>query len=150
MRGKKSDPEFITHFIQESVQEGLETPDQIVQRAKKMIECIDEEIRAIETKKIKRSKLLDVVLSFEKITKDKSKEAKLLPFYKLEYPDVCKTLCKIVRIKPLTIDQKMDPNQRFSIKQLIECKVLSRDVVKDELVQGEHFDEYLKFILREG
>jgi hypothetical protein len=150
MRGKKSDPEFISQFIQESVQEGLDTPDQIVQRAKQMIQHIDEEIRSIETKKVTRSKLLDVVNSFEKATKDKAEEAKLLPFYKLEYPDVCKTICKIVRIKPLSIDQKMDPNSRFAIKQLLECQVLARDVVRDELVQGEHFDEYLKFILREG
>jgi hypothetical protein len=150
MKGKKSDPEFISQFIQESVREGLATSEQIVQRAKQMMNSIDEEIKSIGPKKIMRSKLLDVVDSFEKETKDKAEEAKLLAFYKLEYPDICKTICKIVRIQPLPLDQQMDPNSRFAIKQLLECQVLNRDTTKEELVQGARFGEYLKFILREG
>jgi hypothetical protein len=156
MRGKKTDPLFVSQFIQESVQGGAETPDQIIARAKKIVEQIDEEIRAIEGKKIKRSKLLDVISSFEKPTKNKTEDAKLLTFFELEYPDTCKFLCKMIRKCPIDINSKTlqqlgsgdsDPHMKFSIKQLFECKVLAR--VENTIVCGERFDEYMKFVLRE-
>lgn len=156
MRGKKSDPEFISQFIQESVREGCETPEQIVKRAKSRIEQIDEEIRAMEAKKIVRSKLLDVINSFEKPVRDKTEEAKLLPFFKFEYPNTCKFLCGIVKDSPLDVNKlslqplgsgDSDPQMRFSIKQLLECKVFAR--VDNQIVCGELFDEYMKLLHEE-
>jgi hypothetical protein len=153
MRGKKTDPVFISQFIQESVQSGMETPDQIVQRAKNMIEQIDEEIKAIETKKVVRSKLLDVIASFEKQSKDKTEEAKLLPLFKLSYPHMCKYLCEIVEKSPIEIGTNLqvlgcgesDPTMKFSIKQLLEYKVFVR--IGNRVSRGERFDEYMKFVL---
>lgn len=153
MRGKKADPVFISQFIQESVQSGMETPDQIVQRAKNMIDQIDEEIRAIEIKKAIRSKLLDVIASFEKQTKDKSEEAKLLPLFDLEYPHTCKFLCEIVQKGPIVVGEKLqplgsgetDPQMKFSIKQLLERKIFSR--IGNNITRGERFDDYMKFVL---
>jgi tRNA U34 5-carboxymethylaminomethyl modifying enzyme MnmG/GidA len=97
MKGKKSDPGFISFFISECVQAGLETPAEIVARAKKQIADIDEEIKAVETAKITRSKLLDVISSFEKPVKDKAEEAKLLAFFDLKYHDICKSICETVK-----------------------------------------------------
>ncbi len=150
MRGKKTDPVFISQFIQESVQQGVETPDQIVQRAKKMIEQIDEEIRAIETKKVVRSKLLDVIASFEKQSKDKTEEAKLLPLFDLEYPETCKYLCEVIQKQPIPADPKLystvnDPKNIFAVKQLLERKIILRE--GNRLVRGERFDDYMKFVL---
>ncbi len=156
MRGKKSDQTFVAEFISECVQHGIETPDEIIRDAKKKIEQIDQEIRAIEAKKILRSKLLDVILTFEKQIKTTSEDASLLPFFKLEYPLMCKFICDIVKKKPIEIGEKMqalgsgenDPTMRFSIKQLLECKVLSR--AGQQVSRGERFDEYMTFVLREG
>jgi hypothetical protein len=41
-----------------------------------------------------------------------------------------------------------DPTMKFSIKQLLECKVLSR--ANNQVNRGERFDEYMTFVLREG
>lgn len=153
MRGKKSDSAFVAQFITESIRKGMETPDQIVKRAKEQIARIDEEIKAIEAKKIVRSKLLDVILNFEKSSKNKVDEAKLLPFFTLEYPDVCKHLCEVIGRKPIYADPKMysgivEPKTIFATKQLLERQILARE--GDMLVRGERFDEYMKFVLREA
>lgn len=153
MRGKKADPVFISQFIQESVQLGVFTPDQIVLRAKNMIDQIDEEIKAMEAKKLIRSKLLDVISSFEKQAKDKTEDAKVLPLFGLEYPHMCKFLCEIVKERPIEIGEKLqplgtgdpDPTMKFSIKQLLERKVFAR--VGKTITRGEKFDEYLQFVM---
>jgi hypothetical protein len=154
MRGKKSDPAFIAQFITESVQKGIATPDQIVQRAKDQIAEIDEEIRAIEAKKILRSKLLDVVLNFEKATRDKTEEARLLPFFTLEYVDVCMYLCTLIKIQPIPANPMVfgesitHHKTVYAIKQLLERKIIARE--NDKLVRGERFDEYMKFVYQEA
>lgn len=152
MRGKKSDSAFIAEFITESVQKGMETPDQIVQRAKEEITQIDEEIKAIEAKKLRRSKLLDVILNFEKIAKDKSEEARLLPFFSIQYPDKCKEICIFLKdAKSLPLDWgvrgESDAIRVYCLKQMLERQIILR---KDSsIVPGERFDEYWKFVLRE-
>lgn len=149
MRGKKSDPVFVATYIQESAALGYETPDQIVNRAKKDIECIDMQIKEAERLKGVRSKILDVVATFEKKDNDKSEESKLLPFFKLEHPEICKHLCSLVKKQPFSTNTSgvINYDIMFSIKQLIECKVLAR--VGDQIIRGDRFDEYLTFVLRE-
>lgn len=152
MRGKKSDSAFVAQFIAESVQQGMETPAQIVQRAKESISQIDEEIKAVEAKKIRRSKLLDVILTFEKMAKDKTEEARLLPFFTLEYPEKCKEICIIMKdSKSLPIDWAThgtgDATTVFCFKQMLERKIIDRK--GNLLVPGERFSEYWKFVLRE-
>lgn len=156
MRGKKSDQAFVSEFISEAIQNGIETPEEIVKDAKKKIEKIDEEIRAIESKKILRSKLVDVVLTFEKKAKETSANASLLPFFKLDYPLYCKMLCEIVKKGPMAISERFqplgsgdpDPNMKHSVKQLLECKVFSR--VGNQIMRGDRFNEYMTFVLREA
>lgn len=156
MRGKKSDQVFVAEFIAEAVRNGIETPAEMVQDAKKKIAQIDEEIKAIEAKKILRSKLLDVVLTFEKQIKETSEDARLLPFFKLDYPRTCKFICDIAKEHSIEIGEKFqalgsgesDPQMRYSIKQLLECKVLHRE--GNRVMRGERFDEYMTFVLREA
>lgn len=155
MRGKKSDSAFVAQFIDESIQQGMETPAQIVQHVKEQIAQIDAEIKAVEAKKLVRSKLLDVILNFEKLTKDRSEDARLLPFFRLDYPRTCKFICERLKGHPLTIGEKnqllgsgeTDPQIKYSIKQMLECKIVAR--VNDTLVRSDRFDEYMKFVLRE-
>lgn len=150
MKGKKNDPVFVAQFIRESVQNGIDTPEKIVNLAKHKIASIDEEIKSIEAKKIIRSKLLDVVNAFEKTTKNKSDDAKILTFFDLQYPEKCKEICEslISDVGEIPIESLSDvATIRFCKKQLLEQKILSRTV--DKLVRGERFDEYIKFVLHE-
>jgi len=149
MRGKKTDPSFVSFFIQESIKDGAQTPEDIVLRAKKIITKIDDDIREIELAKKTRSKLLDVISTFEKTNKDHTEEARLLDFFKLSDPKTCKFICDMVKVKPLDKSEtNLDPDARFAIKQLLDCKVLAR--AGERIARGERFDEYMTFVLREG
>ncbi len=148
MKGKKSDPEFVAEFIKESVELGLFSSDDIVGRAQKHIEAIDQMIKLVEESKKKRAKLLDVISAFENHKKDKVEEMKLLSFFSLEDRPTCKFICDMVKLQPLSADERqLDPDARFAIKQLLEAKILLR--VKDSIERGERFDEYMTFVLRE-
>lgn len=144
MKGKKSDRIFIADFIQESVQIGASTTDEIVNRAKKKIEIIDKEIIAIEEKKITRSKLLDVIANFEKKVIKNANDIKILSFYSLQYPDRCKEIC-IMLNKGLEINNLPDISiTNFCNKQLIDNKILKKE--NGKLTCGEKFNEYIMFL----
>jgi len=147
MRGKKTDPEFVSLFITDCVKEGKETPEAICAHARKMITEIDEAIKEIEEDKKFRSKLLDVIASFEETKRDKSGDAKLLPFFELKYPEACHHLCNVLKkssVISTNFSGEVPPDVRFSIKQLIEARIICR--FDDQLSQGERFEEYLAFI----
>jgi hypothetical protein len=154
MRGKKSDPEFVSKFILSCVEQGMETPEEIVAHAKTTIEQLDVEIKKVDEKRVFRSKLLDVVISFEKPSKDKIEDAKLLEFFKLCDPERCLKICEIIKENeafPITNmsffgDDTADYN--FCIKQLLEANIIVRE--KDCLHCGERFSEYMKFVLHKG
>lgn len=155
MRGKKSDSVFVSSFISESVQQGCDTPELIAKRAKSMINQIDEQIKRLEEQKIVRSKLLDVINVFEKTdNKDKLEEAKILSFYKLSHPEVCKDICfslKESKSLPALSWASFGDNaaeHNFCVKQLLEFKVLAK--VGDALLRGEKFEEYLKFLTKDN
>ena len=150
MRGKKSDPEFVAKFIQECVQNGFETTEEITKFAKHLINQIDEDIKEIENKKVKRSKLLDVISSFEETKRDKSRDAKLLPFFELKYPEACHYLCGLLKeLSSISTHSSGEvlPDVRFSIKQMLEAKIIERE--DDQIMPGERFDEYMTFVLGE-
>lgn len=152
MRGKKTDSEFLSNFISECVQSGMETPAAIAARAQSMIDEIDEEIKKIEAKKLLRSKLLDVVFAFDKPVKEiKSQDIRALSFFKIRQPNVCKYICDHLKSGPSTIvnfgTKYSKEDLMFCLKQLLENKVISRS--QDVFLKGDMFEEYLKFVLRE-
>src|SRR5579871_367548 len=130
MRGKKSNPEFVSQFISTCLQQGVITTEAMVKRAKQDIQEIDDKIIEVEKLKAVRSKLLDVILTLDK-PKVKTEEAKLLPLFKLQYPQTCRKICKtMVEIDPdgssyVGFENK-DPELIFCIKQLVEAKIISR------------------------
>lgn len=152
MRGKKIDTQFVSDFITNCVQNGYDTPDTIVAQANKRITEIDDAIKKIELQKIERSKLLDVVNSFEKPHTSKLSEAKILSFFNLQYPDICKYICKELQFGPITIEHisvnHVHTNVIFCVKQLIEQKIISKS--GNYLLRGNQFDAYLKFVLKES
>jgi hypothetical protein len=152
MRGKKIDTEFLSNFIQESVELGFESTEQIATRAKDIIRNIDDEIKRIELKKIKRSKLLGVIASFDEGTKpSKAVEAKVLPFYKLSCPNICKHLCNEIKKQGfldadiIAAEWVVDLNIPYSVKQMIEQKILSK--VGKHIIPGSAFKDYTSYIL---
>lgn len=152
MRGKKSDAEFISGFIAECIRSGHDTPDEIVKQARQDILRIDDEIKRVEQLRITRSKLLDVIATFEKQAKpSKAEEAKLLSFFKIQQPQVCKYICDRLKTNVVTVDDvsksKYPPTDvMFCIKQLLEHRIISKSGV--HLLRGEKFDDYLKFVLK--
>ena len=161
MKGKKSDQAFVAQFITESVMCGSATPDEILARAKTFITEIDNEIKAIEKKKITRSKLLDVVEAFEKKEQlDKIVETKILGLFELDYPEICQSICSHID-KSYANNKKTEINDlsmfyndnitysrvRFAIKQMIKLGIL---IKLDNLhfVSGPRYTEYMKYVLR--
>ena len=154
MKGKKIDSEFISEFISKSIENGLNTPDLIVESAKNKVNNIDVQIKEIEQQKIFRSKLLDVINNFDKYNKvSKLENAKILLFYKLKYPETCKKIYYILKNKSKDLQDinrvnfKDIEEYKFCIKQMIEIKVIAR--IGDSMIKGERFDEYSNFLLKD-
>ena len=151
MRGKKSDPVFVSGFITQCVQRGLITPEQIAEAARQDIDSIDQQIKQVEVLKVTRSKLLDVIATFDKPA-SKEDEAKLLQFFELQYPTLCRAICGHVSIKPIPVsimlNDNVDDDLKFCYKQLLGHKIIAR--VGDQLVQGDRYIEYMTFVLREA
>lgn len=152
MKGKKVDTDFLSEFIAKAVQRGLQTPEEIGTYAQSIISEIDDEIKEVEKRKIVRAKLLDVVLTFNAPKQNKSEEAKILSFFKIQNVDICQAICLKIKVSVTTIDElsKMNylvPDILFCVKQLLEHKILSKS--GSHLLRGDMFDEYLKFVLKE-
>lgn len=165
MKGKKSDQAFVAQFITESVGRGIATPDEILARAKSMIANIDQEIKAIEEKKLTRSKLLDVVEAFEKQEQaDKTGEAKILELFELHYPETCKLICSYIdKYNFLEIDSidyfefggATHSQVKFATKQLIKANILAKYESNEDhtpknvsLVPGPRLPEYMKYVFQ--
>ena len=153
MKGKKANPEFVSQFISECVQKNIITSETIVQAAKVCIQDIDDKIKEVELLKVRRSKLLDVITTFDKTKEDKTEEIKLLPFFELKYPDTCKKICDMLAKMPFDvlddhfISLAEDPVFNFCLKQLFIHKIIAR--TGNLIVCGERYHEYMKFVLRE-
>lgn len=153
MRGRKSDSVFISDFIANCVQSGHDTAEAIVRQAKRNINSIDAEILRVEKLKAERAKLLDVIATFEKVNKpSRSEEARILSFFKIQQPKICKFICDCMKGGVVAIEhldgQYPTPDIMFCIKQLLEHKVITKS--GSHLLRGEAFDDYLRFALRES
>lgn len=145
MKGKKSDPLFVSSFIQESIKLGAISPEQIAQRAQEMIFNIDQEIKLIENKKKIRSKLLDVISTFQQKNDHKLQESKLLPFYNLYYPNICHKLAFVLEENGIAnLKDYLSGEAKLSIKQLVQLKIIKIDnkVIMPDL----QFNAYQQFI----
>ena len=78
MRGRKTDSEFVAEYIAKSIAEGKFNSYEIVLAAKAELADIDAKIKEVEELRKKRSKIQDVIFSFEKPTKNLEKDYKIL------------------------------------------------------------------------
>lgn len=65
MKGKKIDKEFVSDFIKECIKNNKITPSEFISEARFQISEIDNKIIEVVKLKPLRSKLLDVISSFE-------------------------------------------------------------------------------------
>lgn len=153
MKGKKSDPVFISEFMATCIAKGLTSKESIAEQALKEIEAIDYKIKEVELLKITRSKLLDVVNAVSEPKKEAVPQKNILSFLNIHNPKVCKYICDILNKSSLLISElkaKTDYNDEFMlcIKQLQENRIISR--VGNSLVRGEMFFDYYNFISYNG
>lgn len=152
MRGKKTDTGFLSQFISQCVSNNIIDQDGIVSQARTEISAIDKQIQEVEKLKITRSKLLDVVATFEKKTSSHKEEIKILSFFKLQNPDICKYICdqlkdENMKMETLFLGWHPVADIIFCVKQLLEHKIISK--AGDVLIKGDMFNEYVKFVFRE-
>ena len=154
MKGKKIDTEFITQFIEECIQQKYLTPEEIVTQAQSEILQIDQKILEVEQLKSRRSKLLDIIHTFQKPAKiSKDQDLKLISFFQIGNPHICKYICSQLKEQACTKNQLWNTefsvyNFNFCIKQLIEHKVITK--IGDTFLRGTMFEEYLRIVLREN
>lgn len=149
MKGKKNDTEFVSQFVEECLQQGIFLSEEMAKKAEHEITNIDEKIMQVENLKIRRSKLLDVISTF-KTSVPKNNDKKILCFYQIKYPNICKTICDSLRSFPakkqdFLIHSSHELN--FCLKQLLENNIIAR--VGDHFVRGDSFDEYMKLTFGE-
>jgi len=152
MKGKRTDTEFVSNFISECVSKGANTPDLILKSAKEILANIDEEIRKAEESKKYRSKILDVIASFEETKKtSKIEEVRALSYFNMEHPQICYHICLSLKKGPLMKedfgDKYPSSNLVYCIKQLLEHKVISK--TGKYFLRGDNFADYLQTVYKE-
>jgi hypothetical protein len=154
MKGKRVDTEFITQFIEECIRQKYLTPEEIVVQAQSEINQIDHKILEVEQLKNRRSKLLDIISTFQKPVKiSKDQDLKIISFFQIGNPHICKFICGQLKGQARTKNQLLNTefsiyDFNFCIKQLIEHKVITK--IGDTFLRGTMFEEYLRIVLREN
>jgi hypothetical protein len=148
MKGKKTDPEFVSTFIQQCVDDDCVTPKDMIGLAQFEIADIDAKLLEVERLKIRRSKLLDVIATLQKADKpDKSKEINQLPLYQVQHPEIAKCICCALEEGNCT-KRRLDrlpfgsSDLNFCLKQLSQLQVIHR--VGDTFVPGHNFNDFVE------
>lgn len=148
MRGKKIDYEFLCSFISKNVSAGKLSSSEILEEAKQQIEDIDNKIKEVESLKKIRSKLLDVVSTFD--NKKSNIESEILSLFKIKNTEICYYICS-------NLDKSFNEllQHNFLKSEIISTyqKLIEFDVIKNHnniIVKGKYYDEYLKYVLNYG
>lgn len=148
MKGKKFDKEFFSQYISDCISKNITSSDDMIHHAKQRIKNLDEKIKEIEFIKQERSKLLDVIYSFQKHDKvNNNKEIRLLSLYKINNPNLCKIICE--NLDKLEIKETQGYSKLeilICIKQLMENQVITK--LGSRFVPGGLFNEYCSFVLK--
>lgn len=152
MKGKKIDSEFVTTFIENCVNNNIFSTDQILQSAKSQINDIDAKIKEVESLKKTRSKLLDVVLTFEQkeSTQPRIQDSKILKLFNIKDKNISKIICDKLKLGPFEISTLTSINYpindvNFCIKQLLEYKIISK--LGKHILCGSMYQDYINSVL---
>lgn len=149
MKGKKIDSLFLSEFISKCIKNGFSCSEEILNEAKQEINSIDFKIKEVENLKKIRSKLLDVISTFDKSKKDNSSEKKILDFLNISNSDICKVICDLLYISPVTMQSitkhpKYNDEMIACIKKLQKNNIIIR--IENSLMRGELFEQYYNFL----
>ena len=145
MSGHKLDIEFVSEFISESIENGSTSDESILERAKLELKQIDNKIIEVERLKVRRSKILDVISTFDK--QNKQKDNKAISLYNISNVNVSRLIClKVNSSLEKLLELKVNKEDLiFTIKQLIDNKILIKE--NNRFIKGEMYDTYIKQIL---
>ena len=147
MRGKKIDVDFVSTFITDCVIKDISLSEDICKEAKLQIADIDAEIRRVEDLKIRRSKLNDVVITFDKLKISNSKEKEHLSFFEVKDKNLANLICKFIPSECTLLLSHIRYNRGsclLVIEELLRLNILSRN--NNILNKGLLFDDYKNFL----
>lgn len=147
MRGKKVDKDFLSEFITDCVKLNIDSPNEILNEAKKQIVEIDNKIKEIDKLKVLRSKLLDVVITFGE-KENNTKELQQLNFFNIKNKELSKYICNLVEDKDISIQSLKTTHfpvedTMYCVKQLIENNILLKN--GDYIGKSSLYDDYIEF-----
>lgn len=152
MKGKKVDIDFMNQYIVDCISDGLVTMESILSITKNKISEIDKQIIELEKLKKMRSKLIDIVNSFDKSEKDNSKAKTILKFFSVENKDIAKLIINSLDsnlcVKYQTILHKC---HNYPLSDLSKClkQLKDLDIIiynNDDIFAGSFFEGYKRFI----
>ncbi len=147
MRGRKTDSEFLINFINDCIKENKNSSEDITNKAKSKVLDIDNKIKEVESLRLVRGNLLDVIAAFEKpVKQNEVKDIRNLSFLNLKKMNICKFICQNIMNDNLDFKNELysEYDLMFCIKQLISYNILCK--TNNNIMRGEMFDEYVKFL----
>jgi len=159
MKGKKFDYEFLSEYMDECIEQGYTTANDMCELAKNEVIEIDHAIREVEEKKKRRSKLLNVIEEFDK-KKTSKKGAKILAYLDIGDPVLNKIICQSIEKAPQCETELINlvsqvvcgknDYAKIAIKKLLKSDVLANCGIGPNGItyfsKGSKFDEYYSFL----
>jgi len=146
MKGKKSDIEFISNYIQQCSNKNIQTTHEIYNKCISEISEIDAKIAEIQDLKNKRIKLADVKMFLEK-----KQRVSPIDFFKISNKNAANLVANYIKNKPLHFSEinkicnLSESDALFCAKQLISLNILSKNK-KGILEQSINFNQFLDFL----
>lgn len=149
MRGKKVDINFVSDYISHCAKDNVVGTNAITEKVLEEISQIDAQIKAVEELKRRRSKLLDVITTLNKETKNKS-GSEVIEFFRLSSISVSANIINMMKGRALSLDTFEDYPEKeqdkifLAIKEMLKIGILVRS--DDDIKAGDRFDEFWNFI----
>lgn len=149
MRGKKVDINFVSEYISNCAQNNIVGANAISDKVLEEISHIDTQIKAVEDLKKRRSKLLDVITTLNKETKNKS-GSEVIEFYRLSSISISANIISMMKGRALSLDTFEDYPEKeqdkifLAVKEMLKIGILVR--AEDDIKAGDRFDEFWNFI----
>lgn len=148
MKGKKVDNDFVSTFISESCAVGKTTTNEVVASALEQIKNIDQKIAEVEHLKKIRSKLLDVVIIFDRNHRVGPQiDQVLINFHRVKDKKIAKMICeKIFNYSEMSEIKKAfsADEEIYCLKQLLEFNILQK--YEEKIKAGENFSAFKLFL----
>ena len=153
MKGKRTDSEFVSNFIENCICNNIFLAEDMLNLAKSKILEIDKKIIEAENLKKIRSKLLDVVSNFESNKSINMENSKILHLFNVKDKNLSCIICNAIKQEPAQVLNFYEKGYsvsdiNFCIKQLIELKVIHK--VGNFLLPDVMFDSYINNVMCEN